>query len=415
MKLAAHYNRTNIFITVILLIVGAIINFFAINYIARQQLDQNLAEELAEVEAYVSTNNKLPKQLDFDEDQTVFIKTGHKNMEAVFFNTTFTNLKEKETEPGRAVEGIIHLNGVNYEVIITVSRESTEYHLRFVSLMTLGLLFILLLTMFIANKYFLKGLWRPFYGLLHQIKGFDITKEQNFKLTNECVDEFVELSTAIDSMSKRVQTDYRALKHFTDNASHEMLTPLAVIMSKLDIVIQHQIPPKIFEHLQEIYTATNKLSRLNQTLLLLAKIENNVIDDSEAVEIGELLTAKIKQFQELIVGKNVQISENIYFKNIRASRYLIDILLNNLMSNAIWHNMDGGQIIVTLEENKLVFQNTGSQVRLKNSDIFERFKKGNKSEGTGLGLTLVKNICKFYDWEITYDYLDGLHTFQIVF
>jgi len=416
MKLAALYNRTNIFITITLLVIGAVINFYAINYIARTQLDQNLTEELAEVAAYVSTNNKLPKQVDFDEDQTTFIKTNQKTHEPVFYNTTFENPANGEAEPGRAVEGFVQLNGSNYKVIITISRESTEYHLRFAGMITLCLLFVLLLTVALANKYFLNGLWLPFYGLLHQIKHFNITEEQNFTLTNKRVDEFVELGNAIDNMSKRIHTDYQALKHFTDNASHEMLTPLAVILSKLDIVIQHpDLPPEAFDQIQDIYTATNKLSRLNQTLLLLAKIENNVIDDNDTVDIAELLIEKIKQFHELTMSKNIEIAENITTKNIQVSKYLIDILLNNLMSNAIRHNTDGGKIIIVLDDTKMVFANTGLPIPLNDSDIFERFKKGSESEGTGLGLTLVKNISKFYGWRLDYQYLDELHRFRITF
>jgi signal transduction histidine kinase len=416
MKLAAHYNRTNIVITVTLFIIGAVIYFFAINYIARKQLDRDLSEEVEEVVDYVSTNHKLPKQVDFDEDQTVFIKTVQKDIQPRFFDTIYVNPKEKENEPGRAVETIIQVNGSYYGVIITVSRESTEYLLQFIGIITLGLMVGLLLILFLANRYFLNGLWKPFYDLLHQIKGFNISEEKNFQLANKRVDEFVELSTAVNSMSARVRSDYQNLKHFTDNASHEMLTPLAVITSKLDTLIQHErLPPEIYEQIEDIYAATGKLSRLNQTLLLLTKIENKLIDDNEPIEMGTLIAEKVKQFQELISAKHINLAESLYEKNIIVSKYLIDILLNNLMSNAIRHNIDYGEMLIAMDQGRLVFQNTGLPIPLNEENIFERFKKGNKSEGTGLGLTLVKNICNLYDWEISYGYKDGWHIFQITF
>lgn len=416
MKLAAHYNRTNIFITVTLLIIGAVIYFLAINYIARKQLDNDLSEEVGEVVDYISTNHKLPKQVDFDEDQTIFIKTNKKDITPRFFDTVYVNSKEKENEPGRAVETIIRLNESYYRVIITVSRESTEYLLQFVGIITLGLMICLLLVLFLANRYFLNGLWKPFYALLHQIKGFNISEENSFKLAGERVDEFAELSIAIDSMSKRVRSDYQNLKDLTDNASHEMLTPLAVITSKLDILIQHeQLPPGISEQIVDIYSATSKLSRMNQTLLLLTKLENNLIVGNEPVDLNLLLTEKIKQFHELIVAKHISVTENLRTKEVLVSKYLIDILLNNLLSNAIWHNNNNGELRITLDSREMLFQNTGSPVSLNKDHIFERFKKGSKSEGTGLGLTLVENICKFYGWEISYYFKDKLHSFKIVF
>ncbi|TWI95589.1 signal transduction histidine kinase [Mucilaginibacter frigoritolerans] len=416
MKLAAHYNRTNILITVTLLIIGAVIYFLAINYIARSQLDNDLSEEVAEVIDYVSANHKLPKQVDFDEDQTVFIETNQKQIQPRFFDTVYVNPKEKEKKPGRAIESIIQLNGSYYKVIITVSRESTEYLLQFVGIITLGLMVGLLLTLFLANRYFLSGLWKPFYALLHQIKEFNISEKNNFKLTGERVDEFVELSAAIDDMSKRVSNDYQNLKHLTDNASHEMLTPLAVITAKLDILIQHErLPAEIYEQIEDIYSATSKLSRMNQTLLLLTKIENNLIIGNEPIDLDILLTDKIKQFQELILAKQISVTENLRKKEVLVSKYLVDILLNNLISNAIWHNNDYGDLIITLDDEELLFQNTGSPVALNREHVFERFKKGNKSEGTGLGLTLVENICKFCGWEISYNFKENLHSFKIVF
>lgn len=416
MKLSVHYNRTNILITVTLLIIGAVIYFFAINYIARNQLDADLSEEIEEVVDYVSINHKLPRQVDFDEDQTVFIKTDQHYIQPRFFDTVYVNPKEKEAEPGRAVESIIRVNGSYYKTIITVSRESTEYLLQFVGVITLGLMVGLLLVLFLANRYFLNGLWKPFYALLHQIKSFNISDEKSFKLTNQRVDEFVELSTAINSMSARVHNDYQNLKHFTDNASHEMLTPLAVITSKLDILIQNEkLPPEIYEQIEDIYTATGKLSRLNQTLLLLTKIENNLIDGSEPMDMSILLSEKIKQFQELITAKNIYVTEKLVTKKIFASKYLIDVLLNNLISNAIWHNKHNGQLTITIDDNEILFQNTGSSIALNNETIFERFKKGSKSEGTGLGLALADNICKFYGWKISYELQGDMHSFKITF
>ena len=416
MKLAVHYNRTNIIITVTLLIIAAAIYFFALNYIAKNQLDANLSEEIGEVVDYVSANHKLPKQVDFDDDQTVFTKTNQKNIQPRFFDTIYVNPKEKETEPGRAIETIIPVNDSYYKVIISVSRESTEYLLQFVGIITLGLMIGLLLVQFLANRYFLNGLWKPFYSLLHQIKDFNISEEKKFKLTNERVDEFVELSTAINSMATSVHNDYQDLKHFTDNASHEMLTPLAVITSKLDILIQNEkLPPEIYEQIEDIYTATGKLSRLNQTLLLLTKIENNLIDGTEPMDISELVSDKIKQFQELSIEKKISVTEMLATKKVFVSKYLIDILLNNLISNAIWHNKDYGQLRITVDNEQMLFQNTGNAKALNKETIFERFKKGNKSEGTGLGLTLVDKICKFYGWTISYEFKDEMHSFKILF
>lgn len=85
------------------------------------------------------------------------------------------------------------------------------------------------------------------------------------------------------------------------------------------------------------------------------------------------------------------------------------------MSNAIRHNIDDGHIIISLNETGLTFKNTGLNKPLDYDDIFERFKKGKRSDGVGLGLALVSNICQLYQWKITYSYKDQYHIFQINF
>ena len=416
MKLSAHYNRASIVITISVLFAGGIIYFFTINKLGRNQLDRDLTEEIAEVIDYVNLNSKLPTQVDFDEDQTVFIKTNQASLPLRFFDTVYTNPREKNPEAGRAIWGLISLKGQHYKVIITESRESTEGLIQLIGIITLILMICLLAVLFITNRYILNGLWKPFYQTLGRLKAFNVTDNHGLKLKDDKVDEFNELNLAVEAMSSRVKNDYQHLKQFTENASHEMLTPLAVITTKLDTLIQDEtLKSEQFDQINDIYSAVGKLSRLNQSLLLLVKIENNMVDDAELLSLNGLISQKTRQFNELLLSKDIVLTEYVGEKNIIASKYLIDIILNNLFSNAIRHNNKRGQIIITLAGNKLTFQNTGAEKPLNDEILFERFQKGKKSDGTGLGLTIVKNICKLYHWDIAYSFENPFHTFKIGF
>ncbi len=414
MKLSTHYNKAIIIITLLVLLTGGIIYYFAINYIATDQLDKNLTEESEEVYDYVNTNQKLPKQVDFDEDITVFAKTNKQKQALRFFDTVYSNPREKKVESGRAVSGIIGLKGQHYQFTITVSKEDTEFLIQIIALITLSLAIGLLLILFLTNKYILNGLWQPFYDTLNQLKSVNVLDKTNLNLQKNKVDEFNALNEAVYSMTARVKTDYEQLKEFTENASHEMMTPLAVITSKLDTLIQDEsLKPAQLEQINDVYLATNKLSRLNQTLLLLVKIENNILDDKETVQLDECIRQKIKLFNELIQAKGIVVNLNLDPTNIFANAYLIYLLLNNLLSNAIRHNIDNGTISITLNSNHLIVENSGSEPVLDMETMFNRFQKGKQSEGMGLGLTIVKNICKLYHWDITYEYQNVLHRFSI--
>lgn len=416
MKLADHYNKASIIITISVLLAGGVIYFFAINYISRVQLDRDLTEEIDEVKEYVSGNRRLPTQVDFDEDITTFIKTDQKRFTRKYFDTVYTNPKEKKSEGGRAVMDLITFNGQNYLVMITESREGTEYLVGIIAVITLVLMMGLLLILFITNRYVLKGLWKPFYHILSELKAFNVSEPSDFNLQNNRVDEFIELSHAMQAMSLRIKDDFQHLKLLTENASHEMMTPLAVITAKLDTLIQDEsLPAAHYDLINDIYSASGKLLRLNQTMLLLVKIENNLIEGNEVLRFDNLIREKLVQFQELINAKNITVTEKLVQKEIIASKYLIDMLLNNLFSNSIRHNTPNGEEHITLTPGKLIIQNTGISNALNSETIFDRFQKGSQSEGTGLGLTIVKNICNLYNWDVSYYYEKSLHTFEIVF
>jgi len=418
MKLSAHYNRSNILITLSVLIVGAVIYFFAISYIIQKQLDRDLTEEMTEVVNYTNLHNSRPVLLDIDEEDIVFTETDQQHFKTIFYDAPFKHQIKNDGDDnnGRAVKTLISVNGKNYFLSITISRDSTEYLVQVIATITLALMAGLFLILFLTNRYVSNDLWKPFFDLLRQLKTFSISEHTRFTLTSHKIDEFNELENVVQQMSSRAKKDYRTLKQFTENASHEMMTPIAVITSKLDILIQdNSLSTAHYQQLQDIYSATSKLSRVNRSLLQLVKIENDLSDETEQLDLDQLIIEKADQFTELIDAKHIELSMDLNPRIIFASRALIDMLLNNLFSNAIRHNIDHGLLRVTLTEEEMIIQNSGILNQLNEDTLFERFQKSEKSEGTGLGLAIVKSICNVYGWNISYSYKEGQHFFKIIF
>lgn len=415
MKLSTQYSKATLIITFSVLFIAGIIYYKAINFIVNTQLDRDLIEELAEITEYIQLNQRLPKQLDFDGDQTSFTKTDQKAIEKTFYDVPYHNSRGK-TESGRAVKSLVSLKGNNYIVTVAESKEASEDLTQLIIIITLVLTALLLIILTITNRYILDGLWKPFYNILRQLKAFNVADTGSFDLSKTNINEFQELNDAVVTMASRVKDDYQNLKTFTENASHEMLTPIAVINSKLDTLIQAEnLQAEQFTQITDIYAATNKLSRLNQSLLLLVKIDNNLIQDNSTFNLKDVIVEKGHQFQELIQNKQIVIEQQLNDKEITASKYLIEILINNLFGNAIKHNSANGKIYIKLTTDQLVFQNTGDIDALNKDEIFKRFKKGKASDGTGLGLTIAKNICSQYHYTLSYNFDSSLHTFKIKF
>jgi len=388
-----------------------------IHFILTDRLDKDLEIEENEIIEYVNSYNKLPLPGNYKDQKVEYnlVKNGH-YIGREFVNTKYRDETDNDAEPGRSLITTVNFNNKLYKVTITKSRVQAEDFVRIIFLITLAITALLLISLMLINRFVLSRLWKPFYTILEQMKAFNITDKNEIDPDDTQINEFSELNKAAMSLSQRVKQDYKDLKSFTDNASHEMMTPLAVINSKLDTLLQIEpLSNRQGEIIDDIYNAAGRLSRLNQSLLLLAKIENNLIKEQEAVDFKSLVDQKIRQFQELIQANQISVTSILNDKEALMSKYLADILLNNLISNAIRHNHERGTIELTLDANHLRITNTGAEHSLDIEKVFERFNKSPVSDGMGLGLAISKQICALNQFSLEYAYLSGKHNFIITF
>jgi signal transduction histidine kinase len=163
-------------------------------------------------------------------------------------------------------------------------------------------------------------------------------------------------------------------------------------------------------HLQSIYDAINRLTKLNQSLLLLSKIENNQFKESQLIRIDDLIKEKLIQLDEIIQSKQLSLSSVFSPVNVLMNQTLADILANNLLTNAIRHNFMAGSISVETSANSIRIRNTAETETLDKNSVFNRFEKGTSSDGIGLGLAIVKQICDIYNFSIDYSYHEQMHS-----
>jgi signal transduction histidine kinase len=269
--------------------------------------------------------------------------------------------------------------------------------------------------LFFANRFLVKRLWKPFRTTLSSIRNFNLDAPSAIKTEKTSIQEFNELNENINMMTEKVVKDYVSLKHFTDHASHEMQTPLAVVNSKLDILIQDgELSEKNLQHLQSIYNAVNKMSKLSQSLLLLTKIDNKQFYESREVDIRSVVKNKLRELDEWIGGKSLVISNGVNDLHITMNQQLADTLISNLVINAIRHSEPHSHILLQSAKNSFTISNPGRGVLDKNR-IFDRFWRSEHSDGTGLGLAIVKRICEQYGFLLEYEFKDGDHYFTVIF
>ncbi len=417
MKLLSKYNQVNLVTTILIILITGVIYYQVVSLILNRQIDQNLEVEEQEIFEFVRLNRQLPQVFKSNDQQISFKEVGNVRVLRHFINTDFYNPKDKEKESGRGLISSVIVAGRRYKILILESKVETEDLVQIIFGITLTVISILLIVLFIINRLILQSLWQPFYNSMLRLQAFNIAdKEKHFVPIASGIDEFDELDKAISLMAGKVINDYNELKTFTENASHELMTPIAVINSKLDSLLQtdhfSEVQSKL---LQDLYQSVARLTHLNKAMLLLAKIENQLMPDKRSIKFDVVLADQLQRFNELFAVKNISVTSFIAVKEVTANNFLMEILLNNLLGNAIRHNTNGGTIHVELNQQELIICNTGSQQKLQDKDIFNRFNKSPDSEGSGLGLTISKEICTTNNWLLTYHFKNGLHTFIVRF
>jgi signal transduction histidine kinase len=415
MKLSSRYSRVNLFTSLIILLVTAIAYYLVIHFILTEQLDKDLAVEEQEIAAYAARYGSLPPESNF-RDQIVRYRHDGRDLARRFSDTEYDNLKDHEKEPGRSLFTLVSLNGRLVGVEIIKSKVESEDLIRVIFLITVSIIVLLLASLGLVNRFMLNRLWKPFHMTLARLRDFKIADDEEMRPEDTRIDEFVAFNKVAVALTMRVRKDYRDLKSITDNAAHEMMTPVAVIHSKLDTLLQTgTFSAEQGVLLDDVYKGVSRLSRLNHSLLLLSKLENHLIVDKDPLSLKELVSQKSRQFRELLQAENIAISCNLDEKDVVMSKYLADILLNNLFSNAIRHNRKGGEIAIRLTGERLEVCNTGRSEPLVSEEIFERFHKNTASEGMGLGLAISREICNYSGSVLSYRFRDGKHCFAIDF
>lgn len=262
-----------------------------------------------------------------------------------------------------------------------------------------------------------RRLWQPFDKTLAAIEAFRLEAGGIPELEECDIREFDRLNCAVGRMMDNSLHSYRLQKEFTENASHELQTPLAVFQSKLDMLMQQpEITERQAEIIQDLYQMNGRLSRLSRNLLLLAKMENGQFGETERIDVVAILDESMAFLDSLAGSLTIERCDEVPSLEVEANRTLLECLLNNLMVNAVRHTRLGGRILIRTTANSLIVANTSDGKALDGTHIFNRFYRMDQSEkGNGLGLAIVKAVCDCHGWRVSYDFAQNMHLFQVTF
>jgi signal transduction histidine kinase len=315
---------------------------------------------------------------------------------------------EDEIVDYRVLSYSIQENGNNYLIEIGKSI-STIYRFQYnLKRFTFIFLIIIISLTFILDLSFIQYLLKPFEKIVRKLKTTNHPTSFNYSPVKTSTSDFEYLDDTIRSLMQKIETAFNDERDYISNVSHELLTPVSIIQSKLDNILnegklQEDDMIKIFESKKTLRRLTN----LVRTLLMMSRIENEEYILTEKVNINDTLSNVIEEIEDRIFAKELTLKQELNAKEfiIDGNENLLFTLFYNFVNNAIRYTDKGYIKIETIKQGNqfvVTISDTGIGIaKDKIPEIFSRFKNSNETKDSyGLGLALSKKICNYHKIEI---------------
>ncbi|WP_397538818.1 sensor histidine kinase [Rummeliibacillus pycnus] len=284
-----------------------------------------------------------------------------------------------------------------------------EMHILFGILFALTFVLIIVFIL-ISTKYLVKPITH-LTNATHDLAAGNF----NVQLDIDRKDEIGRLANSFSHMAQQLEQTEDIRKEFISNVSHDIQSPLSNIKGYTNLLEKENLSSsQKSQYIKVINGEINRLSLLTQQLLLLTSLDqtNNLVKP-ERIELSRMIKELVRQYQWAIGEKGIMLSYNLPEISIEGDPVLLNNVFDNLLTNAMKYNRDGGRMDISLEEhaNNIIisFSDTGiGMTKEQQLRIFDRFYRADTSRtkstpGTGLGLSIVKSIITMHHGSITVD------------
>lgn len=418
-KLKNKISIINALSKVLIIAVSVLIIPWLVNRISIRNIDSQLIDKLDKTYSLVEQFG-VEVFLSEGGDQQAFgsyniLKEEYISIEKV----ADTVLSETIDYSQRAIEGEVF----EYRVISATFESQGNFYLieigksiasiiEFQSLIkkfTFFFLLVLLAVTILLDLLITQYLLRPFGLIIERLKTSGHPKNFDYTPVNTSTSDFKYLEENIHGLMRKIESAFNEERDYISNISHELLTPISIIRTKLDnFVNSTELTDDEMIKIIESKVTLGRLTKLVRTLLLMSRIDNEEYLLADQVGLNELLAGLGTDFQEHFEQKEQQFEIELPDRNlgVAGNRELLHILFFNLLNNAIKYTPDGGRIRIRLFSDNGIpvveISDNGIGISKENLPfIFTRFRKFQESGNNyGLGLALVKKIVDYHHFTI---------------
>lgn len=404
--------RKYLFISMLpILIIGCISHYFIFGFFIHYSTDRMLTEQQLDIESYISEYDTLSLAttlvLEPARIEQKAIDSGTVLPDKMFCDTIMYSEETGTFMPYRQLHFVTSYKGGRYLVTLNAPTMMTNdlFYAIIASLLVLVVLFILFT--YVIEYLLKRNVWKPLNQNRQKLQSYNLKANTVLELKDTGILEFNQINDVIRKMVNRINEDYDNSRIFIENASHEMQTPLSIIKSKLDLLLQDESLRSNDDQREAVMSmlrAVTRLSKLNKSLMLINKINNNQFDNIKVIQLDKLLEMYLIDLEELFASKNLSIESRIEPFRLNIDPALVEMLLSNLLSNAFKYSTVGGNINILLHDKRLVIMNSCEE-KDTSLNLFNRsVRNSNIPDSSGLGLNIVKTICDKNNFIIQYTY-----------
>lgn len=418
MKLLTKNTIWFLLIMLPLLAAGGIYLYHQFDKELKKEMDEELVNDTIQWERYFESIPDSSPIFNISTPEFSIVPAKGPADEVPALNTImqYQEIEHKEV-PYRELVQVIPIRDRYYTLTIRKSLiEKDDLISNIALVMALAFIGLLLFTI-LVNWLISRSIWRPFYQSLDRMETVQLEEMQELVLPDTAVHEFKRLNEVLINATSRMYHDFLIMKELTEDAAHEMQTPLAIAQNRLELLLQDEhLQEKHLEAIAHTHEALQRLSHLNHGLLFMAKISNKQFTASGMISIRAVLEKHLRLFEELIKDKDLLVSTDINGDLLVLLHPLLgDTLISNLLGNAIKYNYTGGTIMIQLNEQLFSICNTSEYPAIPTQQLFQRFKKSvsNLDNSNGLGLAIVKKIADMNRLKVYYLHKEKEHHFII--
>ncbi len=418
-------NYTNRFLAIIILIIMAVWALLFYAFLMDEvydNVDDGLKNQKLEIIREAYNNPKIiAENQEYGFNQFRILPSEPKDdIDKNYFSRELMYMPyDDEDEPYRILKtGFYSKDRKAYTLEIRTSTVEEDDYLINLAISLSVLYIVIVFSILITNYYVMSKAWRPFHKILQNLSNYRFGHTKSFQAVPTKVKEFEDLNDQIKQMISINESVFQEQKRFLENASHELQTPLAITISKLDLVLQEgKLEEGSLKRIADAKQSLHRMVALNKSLLMLSRIENNQYSSIEEVNFNQVIKQKLEELDDFIKFKSlkIDITENAIFQT-QFNNELAHILISNLLRNAIKYNFERGTIRIEILEKIIDISNTSENSALNPEYIFERFHKGTQdSQSNGLGLSIVQTILEKFPYiKITYEFENGHQHFKLM-